>query len=369
MVHRNKITIALILSSIGLHTTATRSEENPYVIGGLLVGGAAVATLGIGAYLGWFDESNQSIIEEAHKTLIHTQKQYGSCATYLISEGILRTNISYIKNYYPATEEQLYHIADYLTVSNQHGRFSDYLYNLNGQIGRLSSQTNKITKRIKTIENRNYQDQQAYNELIAFKELAEQIRVELPIYEQLHVFFKSHQSYFALFEREVEIRKEYINEIGIITNYHTDISTCSAMLKVQATSGHHGRYPLTTYVQRLNNAISRLNSQLAVTTGYPKRISWCIDLKNQLTFAKGVISADPAYTAEVIAYEKEKIEREKIELAHKEIALQKARVSALKEKNEIEREKARIEAEKIRLEKQKHSNSSLGADVYVTLKI
>lgn len=368
MVYCKKLTLALILSSIGI-TSSIRTEENPYVVGGLIVGGAAVATLGIGAYLGWFDEKNQSIIEDAQKTLRTTQKQYGSCATYLIAEGLIKTNTTYVKNYYPATEDQLYHVADYVTVVQPHMLFSDYIYNLNSQISHLSSLATKMAKRIRSIESKNYTDHQTHNELIAFKQLSEQIRAELPLYEQLHVFFKSHQTYFNLFQREVEIRKEYVNEINIINNHHADISTCFALLKVQATSGEYCKYPLTRYVQRLQNAISRLTNQLAITSGYPQRISWCADLKNQLTFAKGIISADPAYTAETIALEKEKIEREKLELAQKELWVQKAQLKAMKEKNEIEREKARLEAEKLRLEKQKQAGSTIGADVYVTLKI
>ncbi len=278
MVYCKKLTLAIILSSIGI-TPAIRTEENPYVVGGLIVGGAAVATLGIGAYLGWFDEKNQSVIEDAQKTLRDIQKQYGSSARYLVAQGIVDNNIWYIKNYYPATEDQLYHLANCMTTNQPHTLFSDYLYNLNSLISHLSSLASKISKRIKSIESKNYTDQQIHNELIAFKILSEQIGSELPLYQVLQVFFKSHQTYFNLFQREVEIRKEFVNEINIINNHHADISTCFALLKVQATSGEYCKYPLTRYVQRLQNAISRLNNQLVITSGYPQRISWCTDLK------------------------------------------------------------------------------------------
>ncbi|MFZ5953687.1 MAG: hypothetical protein ACOYT8_01155 [Candidatus Dependentiae bacterium] len=369
MVYRKKLALAFILGGIVLPATSTRTEENPYVIGGLIVGGAAMAGLGIGALLGWFDEKNQSIIDDAHKTLSYTEKEYSQCINYLLSEGILKADTHYLKNYLPATEEQLYHIADYHTITHPHNNFANFIYSLNNQIEHLVDLDKKIAKRIKSIQSKNYIDHQAQRELSAFKELAEQLYQELPLYQQLYTFFKSHQFYFSLFELEAEIRKHYVNEINIVTHHHTDLATCLALLKVQAMSGGSQKYPLKNYVDALGRNISRLSNQLAMVGDYPQRIRWCIDLKNQLTFVKGIIAADPSYTAEVIAYEKEKIEREKLELAEKELALQAAQLAAMKEKNKIEREKNRLEAEKVKLEKKKQYESTATADLYVTVKL
>ncbi|BDC35133.1 hypothetical protein Noda2021_10910 [Candidatus Dependentiae bacterium Noda2021] len=332
--------------------------ENHFLVGALAIGGTVAAGIGINAMLSWFDETNESMINQTRNLCAIADKEYAPYVTYLIAQDVI-FNTHARSSWHSVEEKQLYHLADLHKTYEPRGTFKKFIARLHDNNSSMISMYNKIEKRLAKIKSSSNIDYKTQHELIDLLECKDKIAQMLPLYQQLYSLLDNYRAYFSLFDVEAEIRKTYENELTILSYNHYDQTQLTAHLKASiAAHGTSSKYPLTKFIDVLDNHLECLNDYLQKARGFPNRYSWCLDLKNQLSFIKGIIISDHAYSTEVIAQERERIEREKLMIAQQQLALQQKQLSALKEQNRLEKEKCKLEEERLKMERRQVQNST-----------
>lgn len=375
MVSLHKMLVLVLTPMLLASPASCRADwtENHLLVGALAVGGTIAAGIGINAMVNWFEETNESIINQTHSLCTITDKEYAPFISYLIAQDLL-FNDHVRTSWHSVDEDQLYHLADLHKTYNPHGTCKKFIARLHENNNTLENLYQKVSKRIEKIKTSSKIEYKTQQELLSLLDCKDRIASVLPLYRQLYSLLDQYRAYFSLFDVEVEIRKTYANELAILGYTHYDQSQLAGHLKASiASHSNTNKYPLTKFVDVLDNHLECLSDYLYNARNFPTRYNWCLDLKNQLSFIKGLIISDHAYATEVIAQERERIEREKLIIAQQQLALQQKQLSALKEQTKLEKEKCRLEEERLRNERRNRHNvnndPSISSELSFTIKL
>jgi len=344
---KHLLSISMITLLLTSQITHTKWSDETLLGGALLVvGGTIAAGIGLGVAYGWFETSNETIINNAHDTLAQAQKQHQDLMFCFENVHVqiptkLRTQAGTIQS---VDEDTLLRLAQ-CKFQNGHS----LIYSLSESVRHLNDTHKTLNERIRKLRAKgsDHADKQQCTEM---QELVVKIDEFLPKIEFLHEFFVYHKDYFTLYETEISLREYYDHELHIATHYTTDISMASRFLKGAVMARPVKKYPYKNFVETIEWDVRNLQDALKHTSSrYFTRVSSSTNLYNLLIFIKGIVASDPAYSAELIAYQKELIAREKLALKEKQLALQAAQTAAVAKQAREMQEYNKLKEEELRL--------------------
>ncbi len=281
---------------------------------GKVCAAAGAVLVGIGGFMGlcgWlFSESDEQLsrnVQDEYKQLcdVYSSMVQKLEQTYHLYRIDARERHRIITD---VNETLLY---DFAVQSWRDNKNMTWLCNtLSSKVSSLRSRSSKLAGRLYELRAKVYTDYEAQRMLREMNELVETINQALPHFELLRDYVMQHKSYFALYEAEDRLRTRYERELQVLTDYPDDRAYIRREIKrvVVQTSG---KYPHIGYVEQLDRDIQTVEDVIARSAyNYADRLRWVRWISENLSYIKGIVVVEPAYTDEIRMRERERVERE-----------------------------------------------------------
>ena len=295
------------------------------------VGAAVVGAVGYGLYKvgSWlFGSSDESVLDQTRSCVNSATKRYKKLINYMHHElsisadsgiGEQRANIARV------SEDDLYAMA-------RHDLFKDVNHECAALQGDLSAQRSQLKtahKRINGLRKKSHHDPMLRRDLEA---AAQELRSLIVNLEVVYDFLTQHQAYFVLYSHEAFARRTYTRELQLIDRGQEDMIVTHAMSIGRELNY---RYPLTSYLNKVDHDRSVLKSALKNGRHYPSRVEWAAHVYDSLSEIASLISSNPAHAQEVRDEQHERQQRELMELQRQQNWMMQQQLWQMERKNQL----------------------------------
>ncbi len=137
-------------------------------------------------------------------------------------------------------------------------------------------------------------------------------------------FLNNFGGYFKVFEKEADLRKTYLNELSVITQFGGSIYAIMDHIKPYIVNWG-GKYPFIDYVNKVKRSADSLYYTKGQAKKFTTRYGYACQLEDNLRYIANAVKSSAEYQNDVYRCEQDRIAKERMRIERERMRLERQR--------------------------------------------